>query len=362
MNDAKFNVVSTLEMFLASKDQSTLKQSIFDLAKLCQTVPQNDFLVRSVAGPLFDAVNRIFADLSIIVPLTERRRRQVLFAIVARLDRDEAFAQAQTDKVRRLEFLTSLVCDPSAMLISRWYGECPKFFMQLLAKIGDRALSRAAYDLLFELSKSNKAIAQTIITSAASGSLNETMLEVLVQLPTNTLAPKVAMRFETKDQFRWFLDAYSQAVGTRSIKVKHMKRLADGEGLYHFLEDLLLGVPFPNPVLIHEAFEHVQNGHELTKISKAFSNCSRTLFDYALKGEYQFYVWRSAGEEPVLFSIVSDGALGWMLSQCSYAGNTQLEPDRKGELVKILESNGIRCGLSYGYLLQKFRDRSDGRA
>jgi hypothetical protein len=356
MPDAKIEVTSLLEQSLASKDQNNLKRSIFDLSKLCQTVPQNDFLVRTVAGPLFEAVHLIFDNLSLIVPLTERRRRQVLFAIVARSEHDKEFAEVQRDKGRRLEFLTSLICDPSEVLIARWYGECPNMFTQVLAKIGDEALPGPAYNRLFEICRNSKTIAQTIVSSVACGSLNESMLDVLLQLPRSALAPKVAVRFESKDQFSRFMDAYSQAVGDRSLKIEHMRRLANGEGLHHFLEDLLLSVPFPDPILREDAFEHVQTGHDLTKMSKIFSNCSRTLFDYALNGEYQFYVWRLSGEEPVLFSIVSAGALGWRLAECAHAGNIQLESDRKAKLMKILESNGIRCGLSYGYLLQKFRD------
>ena len=68
-----------------------LKSELLDLARHCQIVPGNRFLVGAVCGSLEGAATAVFGPLALLLVMTEPRRRQVYFAVLARLEADGAF-------------------------------------------------------------------------------------------------------------------------------------------------------------------------------------------------------------------------------------------------------------------------------
>lgn len=65
-----------------------LKSDIFDLAKDCQVLAEQSFLLRVTARGMTQAVKCVFGPMAIIFPLTEPGRRHIYLAVFAKLDVD----------------------------------------------------------------------------------------------------------------------------------------------------------------------------------------------------------------------------------------------------------------------------------
>ena len=68
MHDILSNRLARLAGAASSLEgKKSLKSELMELAKLCQIVPQNNYLLEAVAGPLTPAVQLVFGAASLIV-------------------------------------------------------------------------------------------------------------------------------------------------------------------------------------------------------------------------------------------------------------------------------------------------------
>ena len=113
--------------------------------------PKNDFLLDIVAGPLALAVKSVFGAAALIVVLTETARRQVYFAVLARLQTMDSLAALASDDAERRALVERLLLARSEDLIADAYGTCPRGFVRLLTRLGDQARRAGLYADLFSL-------------------------------------------------------------------------------------------------------------------------------------------------------------------------------------------------------------------
>lgn len=355
MLDATRDLASYLAAATSVGDAAEQKTAFMNLARVCQITPQNDFLVETVAGPLTQAVRAAFGDLALIVPLTERRRRQVYFAVLARLEETVGIERLTKSADERLSFVQGLISDRSQDLIARWYGACPSGFLALLNRLGETALPPRSYTILAEFAGAGPEMVRALLGQSQHQLISDEFLDTLDRLPRDPLAPAAARAVETSAMFRRFMDAYAVLTGSRHMRIDHVARLARGERPEHLVEGLYLDVPFPPPVITGPDFRHASSGKELVTLAGEFRNCLGGEVDTALRGECQFYCWGPPSHEPVVFSIFNDAPFGWCLQQCAYRGNARVPPAARQQLQVRLNDFGIRDGRPMGRLMRPFR-------
>ena len=355
MLDAKRDLTSFLVAASSVRDAAEQKAAFMNLARVCQTTPQNDFLVETVAGPLTQAVRAAFGDLALLVPLTERRRRQVYFAVLARIEETVGIERLTKSADERLSFMQGLISDRSQDLIARWYGACPSGLLGLLGRLGETAALPRSYTILAGLAEAGPEMARALLRHSPHHLISDEFLDILDRLPRDPLAPAAARAFETSAMFRRFMDAYEALTGSRHMRIDHLARLGRGERPEHLVEGLYLDVPFPPPVITGPEFRHASFGRELVTLAGEFRNCLRGEVDTALRGECQFYCWAPPSHEPVVFSIFNDAPFGWCLQHCAYQGNSRVPPAVRQQLEGRLNDFGIRDGRPMGRLMRPFR-------
>lgn len=355
MLDATRDPTPFLVAATSARDAAEQKTAFMNLARVCQTSPQNDFLVQTVAGPLTQAVRAAFGDLALIVPLTERRRRQVYFAVLARLEETVGIERLTKSADERLSFMQGLISDRSQDLIARWYGACPSGFLGLLGRLGETAALPRSYAILAELAEAGPEMARALLGQPQHHPISDEFLDTLDRLPRDPLAPAAARAFESSVMFRRFMDAYEVLTGSRHMRLDHLARLGRGERPEHLLEGLYLDVPFPPSVITGPEIRYASSGKELVILAGEFRNCLRGEVDTALRGECQFYCWEPPFHEPVVFSIFNDAPFGWCLQYCFYRGNSRVPPDVRQQLQDRLSEFGIRDGRPMGRLMRPFR-------
>ncbi|MFU8769067.1 MAG: hypothetical protein ACNA7H_04970, partial [Desulfotignum sp.] len=97
-----------------------LKSEILDLAKDCQVLPEQKFLLRVTARGLTSLVKRVFGQMAMIFPLTETSRRHVYLAVLAKLDADNRLDEM--DEPTRIALLERLLTLRNADLIMGTFG------------------------------------------------------------------------------------------------------------------------------------------------------------------------------------------------------------------------------------------------
>ena len=130
---------------------AALKSELLDLARHYQVVPGNRFLVGPVCESLEGAATAVFGPLALLLVMTEPRRRQVYFAVLARLEADGAFEAPGLGEAARADLLSRLVLARNADLIAQAYGSCPSGFLRLIGRFGDCARKPEIYTGLFGL-------------------------------------------------------------------------------------------------------------------------------------------------------------------------------------------------------------------
>lgn len=359
MLDAASDVTRFLAAVMRAKGKAEQKAAIIDLYRFGQTTPQADYLVEAVSGPLMIAVQRLFRDLALMVPLTERRRRQVIFAVIARLEETGQMSALEASQDGRLALLESLFCDRSSDLIAQWYGACPPGFLGLLGRIGETAVHARSYGLLAEVVRSAPEMTGAILRAGGNAPIRDEFIEMLAALPRHPAAPAVARGFDTPAHFRRFLEAYGLMTGSDGMEPAHLERIAKGEAPGHLIESLYLGLKFQLPVITAPGVRYAASGAELASLAIRFRNCLRGEVDAALRGLNQFYTWEPSEAEPVVFSIVNDAPFGWCLQQCAHRGNARVSPETRQRLCTLIAPYGVREGRAMGWLMRPFRTGID---
>lgn len=336
-----------------------LKAEMLDLAKLCQVVPGNGFLLRTVCGQMAEAVTAAFGALGMLLVMTEPGRRQVYFAVLARLETDGAFAEQGLTDADRAELLTQMVTAGNAALIRYAYGACPPGFVRLIGRFGECARKPEMYVTLYELLTANPELAKPLIEACQGRSLSDDLILLMRELPATPLGVRVAARIGALGEYREMMRPYRVVAGAEQLTEAHMKRIADGEAPGTLLKGLYLERPFPAPVLTIPGVTHIPNGHTLVRTACEFGNCLRDYVAEALNNERQFYIWRKPAAPEVVFAINSEAPFGWYLSESRLAENERVPRDLKEELDTLLEGHRVRTERSVERLMGQYLREED---
>lgn len=320
-----------------------LKSEILDLAKDCQVLPEQKFLLRVTARGLTSLVKRVFGQMAMIFPLTETGRRHVYLAVLAKLDADNRLDEM--DEPSRIALLERLLTLRNADLITGTFGSNPPGYLRLITRLGDVARNRRFYLDLHHLLTEAPCLAEPLINTTGKDALSDELLEMLMALPRVPDAVKLADRFPDRGRLETFLQTYHTLTGTDDILEVHMTRIKNGESPDSIIEELYLSRHFGVAQIdAHPEIEHIATGLELIATAKLFHNCLRNYVSEALRGERQYYIWRKPGQASVIFEIRNDAPFGWYFSEANHAQNKSLMPDLYEELRLLLCNLGItRC-------------------
>lgn len=336
-----------------------LKTEMLDLAKLCQVMPGNSFLLRTVCGQMEDAVTAAFGALGMLLVMTEPGRRQVYFAVLARLETDGALAEPGLTEADRAELLTQMVTAGNEALIRYAYGTCPPGFVRLIGRFGECARTPEIYVTLFEMLTANPELGKPLLAAYQDRSLSDDLILLMRELPATPLGVHVAARFGAVKEYRQLMRPYQVVAGAEQLTEAHMKRIADGEAPGNLLAGLYLGRAFPPPVLAIAEVTHIPDGEALVRTAREFGNCLRDYVAEALNNERQFYVWRKPGAPEVVFAINSEAPFGWHLSESRLAENLRVPWELKEELDALLEGQGVRTQRSVERMMAQYLREED---
>jgi hypothetical protein len=333
-----------------------LKSELLDLARHCQVVPGNRFLVSAVCGSLEGAASTVFGPLALLLVMTEPRRRQVYFAVLARLEKDGAFDAPGLDEATRADLLSRLVLERNEDLIAQAFGSCPSGLLRLIGRFGDCARKPEIYTGLFRLLDAHADLAQPLLGACQTRPLTDDMIELAQALPPTPLGVRAAARFEAMGEYRQLMRPYQAITGAAQLSEAHIQRIAEGEAPGNLLEGLYLELHFPTPVLCGPDLTHIADGNALVHTAREFSNCLAGYVAEALKGERQYYIWRAPEAPAVVFSISAEAPFGWYLSEAKLAENERLPLKLRRDLHRMLVAAGVRTDGSVEKMMHPYRN------
>jgi hypothetical protein len=338
---------------------AVLKSELLDLAKLCQVVPGNSFLLRTVCGQLEGGVSAVFGHLALLLVMTEPSRRQVYFAVVARLEADGALEGPGLDEATRADLLTRLVVSRNEDLIAYAYSTCPTGFVRLIGRFGDCARKPALYLELFGLLTTHPDLAHPLLSACQGRPLTDDLIELMRELSPTPLGVRVAARFEAVGEYRKLMRPYRAITMSQQLTEAHMRRIAEGEAPGNLLEGIYLDSLFPAPVLSAPGVTHIPDGHALVRVAREFSNCLAGYVAEALNNKRQFYIWHHSEAPEVVFAIDGEAPFGWYLSEAKLVNNERLPRELRQELNDLLGGRGIRIDSSITQMMAPYRNDPD---
>jgi hypothetical protein len=339
-------------------DAKQLKSELLDLAKDCQVLPEQKFLLRVTARSMTPLVTRAFGHLSMIFPLTEAGRRHVFLAVLARLDADGTLDTMSEGE--RTALLEQLLTRRNADLILGAYGSNPPGFLRLVTRLGDVGRGKEFYLDLHRLLFEGPDMAAPLIAATGREPLTDGMLDMLMNLPRMPASVKLANQFPDRERLDAFLLTYRTLTGHDELLGEDIKRMNSGESPDRIIELLYLARPFPVPVIQnHSEICHIADGHALIRTAKQFRNCLHNYVAEALRGENQYYLWQKPGQPSVVFTISNDTPFGWYLSEARHEQNAKLTPNLSKELHRLLCDLGIARTNSMEQLTRSFLGGGD---
>lgn len=359
MKDSLSRRIAQLVTHADNLHPAELKTEMLDLAKLCQVVPGNKFLVRTLCGQMEEAVTAAFGTLGMLLVMTEPSRRQVYFAVLARLETDGAFAEPGLTEADRAELLTQMVTAGNQGLIRYAYGTCPQGFVRLLGRFGECARKPEMYVALYEMLTANPELAKPLLAACQDQALSDDVILLMRELPATPLGVRVAAQIGAVGEYRQLMRPYRIVAGAEQLTEGHMKRIAEGEAPGTLLKGLYLERAFPAPVLDIPGVTHIPDGHALFRTAREFGNCLRDYVSEALNNERQFYVWRKPEAPEVVFAINSEAPFGWYLSESRLAKNEQVPCELGEELDALLDEHGVRTERSLARMMRHYLREED---
>lgn len=335
---------------------SQTTQALAQALPYAQVDAKNGSLIAEFSQGLTDEVDAAFGGLSLICILTQVARRQVYFAVLAKLQADGKMAEIRSDEAARNELLTRLLTARNDSLVTWAYGFCPPGFLSLVARAGERARKPEYYLDLHTFLQEHPELATPLQGTTKGQALSDDAIAILKRFPRTPLGVKAAARFETCAELGRFLRAYEAITGANQIQEGHLRRLASGETPAHLVEKLYLDIPFPEPFLRNPAVRFVQNGRQLVRVAKENTNCLANYVPEAMSGRLQYYTWASSSGATVIFSITREVPFGWYLSECKLPGNDQVPSETQNELRRLLKECGVNRSKSVEKLVSYFHE------
>ena len=339
--------------------KTSLKSELLDLAKLCQIVPNHDYLIDAVAGPLAPAVQLVFGPASLIVALTELSRRQVYFAVIAHLQNTGQLEDLEANEDNRRKLIERLILASSTDLIAEHFGSCPNGFLRLLTRLGDRARSAELYLDLHKLLTEVPALAKDLLSVTQKVSLSANLFSVILHLPRGADVARLAQRFDDIAEYERFIGMYRILTGHEALDAKHRARLCAGERPSHLLDSLYLTRPFPAPAIAAPGLRYVKSGVDLVQVAKTYRNCLSGFVAEALKGQHQYYIWTKKGAPSVVVCLHNEAPFGWFLAEMREVDNARVSSPWKHEVKALLAHCGVRTAGSVENLMRPYRHFGD---
>jgi hypothetical protein len=266
----------------------TLKSNFLKLAELSQLSLDNDFLLYNIAGPLAEAAKAVFGPLSSLLVLTERHRRQVVFAVLARLIESDVIDVIAGDETTQAALLHHLLTAKDKNLIAECYGACPQGYLSLIRRSGELALAPAFYTNLHDLLTCRPEISDVLVEAGNNHPiLSLDMLLLMRHMPPTRAGMRAAINFGTLRAYTRFKNTYCVLTKSKDILPAYLDRIAAGESPAHVINALYMSLPFPEPILKAEGFHHIANGKELFAAAKEFANCLDNYLENAMRGTKQ---------------------------------------------------------------------------
>lgn len=322
------------------------REDLFSLLAMGQTPRANGFLVSVVSQCLSEAVDTIFGEVALLVPVTEPARRQVWFAALALLETDGRLFWFKRDQVKRDELIAVLLSASNERILKMVRSEAPpRHYLSAITRLGNSARTAQTYALLWTLMKRFPGAARTLAQRVHAGRMCEKTLCILSSLrPSSDAGVRnalcVADRFEDRPSFERFLALYETLKPRRGLDDEDIKSLARGVGPEAITDALFKQIAFPAPVL-KEPFLYANNWISLTNLGEYYHNClrSRVWVERARNGEVQIYQYRETGTDVVLSLIREDTV--WRLSEAKLEGNRALPHALRERLDQLLSDQGV---------------------
>ena len=314
------------------------------LAKHCQVENENHYLLEMLSGELQNAVAAAFGPLSLLLVLAEPKRRQVHFAVLAKMESLGTFSEERLDPAMQAELLARMLTAPSEALIEGAYGSCPKGFLALLTCFGDRARRPDIYLKLHRILSKNPSLAPHLRNASRPRKISDDIIDIMDELPPTRLSVRFAEALGTEGAYRSFINAYAALTGSHVMSDAHMQRVVNDGNNIDLIAELYQQVPFPEPVIKAEGIEHIADGNALKKAAVEFDNDIERQIPTAIRGENQYYIWRPNGAPAVLFSIFNEGSLGWRLDRYELKTKKRFEINSDVGLHNIVIPLGVKTG------------------
>jgi hypothetical protein len=352
-------LVNLAKVNTSPEAKKSQKSELFELAKLCQIVPINNYLLDAVAGPLTPAVQLVFGAASLIVALTELTRRQVYFAVIANLQSTGQIDALEASAEKRRKLVERLILASSSDLIAEHFGSCPTGYLRLLARLGDRAREPNLYVDLHKLIKEVPNLAKDLLAVTCRTSLSSNLLAVIMNMPPSSDAARLARKFEDVVEYDRFIEMYRILTGKEELGDQHRARLCAGENPNNLLDSIYLDLPFPTAAISAPGLRYIQSGAELVNVAKTYRNCLSSFVAEALRGEHQYYIWTKKNAPSVVLNIRNEAPFGWFLAETKCADNSRVPSALKQELKALLNHCGVRTERSVENMMRIYRDNSD---
>jgi hypothetical protein len=325
------------------------REGLFSLLAMGQTPRTHAFLVRVVSQCLSEAVDTIFGEVALLVPVTEPARRQVWFAALALLQTDGRLFWFKRDQVKRDELIAVLLSASNERILKTIRPEGPpRHYLSAITKLGDSARNASTYAMLWKWMKRFPGAARTLAQRAHAGTLTDSLIYIVSALQPSSEASlrdalRAADRFEDREAFESFLRLYEPLMQRRGVEHDDVKALAMGVAPHVITDSLLKRIAFPNPVL-NEPFRYANNWLELKDLGDFYQNClrSRGWVERARGGTVQIYQLKEEGTDIVLALIRED--TGWRLSEAKLVGNRALPRALRERLISMLLAQGVHTG------------------
>lgn len=314
----------------AEPGTGAFQQDLLGLLAIGQIDWSASFLVQAVAsGPMLELVTRHMGPYACLVPLTNRKRRQVWFAALAGMPAPRA-------DMPRDALLSRLLLKSNRELLESVYGSVPPGFEQALDRLGEQARDPNLYlDLFGILQESNRA---SLIKEFQH--LRDADVGLIPLLPQMRGASKIAAAFSSADALLRFLSVYTYITGSPPSD-QVWKEISSGSKPYSVLERAYRARPFSHTAVIdHPDFEFINSLQALEAAGLRFQNCLGSKAAYAIQNSHQYYVWRGWLTPAVV--CVQNDAIGWSFAEAKLAKNESLPAKMKIALHQKLNLFGIR--------------------
>ena len=231
------------------------REDLFSLLAMGQAPRANGFLVRVVSKCLSEAVDTIFGEVALLVPVTEPARRQVWFAALALLETDGRLFWFKRDQVKRDELIAVLLSTSNERILKTIRPEGPpRHYLSAITRLGDSARNASTYAILWKWMKRFPGAARTLAQRAHAGTLTDSLIEIVSALqPSSDVSLREALRaadrFADRQAFESFRSLYEALMQRRGVEDEDIRALAMGVGPDVISDALLTRIAFPPPVL-----------------------------------------------------------------------------------------------------------------